>query len=330
MASYINIEDRYRCAAIRERQMQHVWAATAAAVVAVGATAAGGIMSSQAASKAAKGEAAAGQKLRRQQGKATKQMTKQQAGLQQQIMAVEPPPVAPFSLSESITGAIGGARQITDYNLEQRRRMLPGIEQMDIDISNKIQSLLSGKSFTEDELGALQREIAQRGGFNIATSGRSAVPGVAQTSQFDFARALGTTRQQNFLTGFNLQQTWQNTAGQFIQGALPVAQFAESAFQGRTQLQQANQKMQLEKLQTIADMNNAMYNAQMGVAQTGYKTRQAATSAGLAASQAQADAVTSTGQSVAQLGGIYAGGLQQQTTNKMNQQYLDTLTKVYG
>lgn len=330
MACYINIEDRYRCAAIRERQMQHVWAATAAAVISVGATAASGIMSSQAAKKAAGAEASAGKKLRQQQGASTGNFEKQQRRLEKEIRGVKTAPVQQFDLGTAIRQATGGARQITDYNLEQRRRILPGIEQMDADISNKVQALLSGKSFTEDELGALQREVAQRGGFNIATSGRSAIPGVAQTSQFDFARALGTTRQQNFMTGFNLQQAWQNAAGQFIQGALPVAQFAESSFQGRTALQQANQRMELSKLQTIAEMNNAMYGAQMGVAQTGYKTRQEAASAGLAASETQAASVASTGQAVGQLGGIYAAGKQQQATNQMNQQYLDTLSNVYG
>ena len=330
MACYINIEDRYRCASIRERKMQHVWAATAAAVVSVGATAAGGIMSAQAAKKAAGAEASAGKKLRRQEGKAAKQFERQQAGIQQQIQEFTPTPIPEFDLGAATKAATGAAGQMTEYNLAQRRKILPGIEQMDADISNKIQALLGGRTFTADELDALNREIAERGGFNIASAGKMAIPGVAQTSQFNFARALGTKRQEDFMLGFNLQQAWQNSASQFIQGALPVAQFAESAFQGRAQLQQANERMRLSGLQTIADMNTAIYGAKTGAAQTGYKTRQQAASAGLAAGQAQAGMIADTGQAIGQLGGVYSAGIQQASSNKMNQQFLDTLAKAYG
>jgi hypothetical protein len=285
-------------------------------VVAVGGAAISAGMQADAAGKAAGATASAGKKLRKQQEATTGKFEKQQRRLQKEIRGIQTAPVPQFDLGTAIPQAIGGARQITDYNLEQRRRILPGIEQMDMDISNKIQALLSGKSFTEDELGALQREVAERGGFNIATSGRSAIPGVAQTSQFDFARALGTTRQQNFMAGFNLQQTWQNSAGQFIQGALPVAQFAESSFQGRTALQQANQRMELTKLQTIADMNNSMYGAQMGVANTGYETAQRATADRLAADQAVAQGVGDVSAAIGQSGTSLYGSYGKYATAK--------------
>ena len=54
MALYIPIEERYNCTSKRVRQMHHVWAATAAAVVTVAAGATTAAMSMSAADKARK------------------------------------------------------------------------------------------------------------------------------------------------------------------------------------------------------------------------------------------------------------------------------------
>ena len=112
MACYINIEDRYRGAAIRERQMQHVWAATAAAVVSVGAAAAGTAISVNASQRAAAQQASAGKKMTKAQQSAFNDLQARLAGIQ-----------AP---QWNLGADIADAERITGYNAAQLEQSLSG------------------------------------------------------------------------------------------------------------------------------------------------------------------------------------------------------------
>ena len=330
MALHINIEDRYRLAAKRERQMHYVWAATAAAVIGVGAAAAGTAISMDASKKAAGAQAAAGKKLRREQAEATASLEQKQGKVKRQISKIKEVPVEQFNLGSSIPQAIGAAGQITDYNLAQRRKITPEAEQIDRLLGQKFLDVFGGKGITDQQVSEILRRGAEVGAFNIATAGKSAIPGLGQTGQFDYLRNIGATQEAQFMAYAPMFQNWQEASRMFVQQALPVAQFAESAFQGRVGLQQQNQQFQLNKLQTIADMNNAMFGAQTSLAQTGYKTREAQAAADLNVGMQTAQGVQNIGSAVSQVGTAYAGGVQQMRQNEMDQQYLDMLKGVYG
>lgn len=177
MACYINIEDRYRCASLRERQMHHVWAATAAVVVGVGATAASAAISADKEKKAA--------------GRAAKAQNKQTAEMKRQAEEITP-----------------------ERRAEAMEAFLPGAEQQRVRASEIANQMLSGQ-LPKDVQDQIMRSIAEYAGagFNPFTAGRA---GGFQVAQGIVPRQFGQTAMDYQMKGQELALTWQGLAGDFV------------------------------------------------------------------------------------------------------------------
>lgn len=177
MACYINIEDRYRCASIRERQMHHVWAATAATVVGVGAMAASSAIQSSNQKKAA--------------ASAAKAQKKQTAEMQRQAEEITP-----------------------ERRAEAMEAFLPGAEQQRVRASEIANQMLSGQ-LPKDVQDQIMRSIAEYAGagFNPFTAGRA---GGFQVAQGIVPRQFGQTAMDYQMKGQELALSWQALAGNFV------------------------------------------------------------------------------------------------------------------
>jgi hypothetical protein len=312
------IETRYK----KENRMFHTAAfAIAAGVVSVGAATAGGIMSSQAARRAAGAQAKAGKQLQRQTQKATgsyekrlqkatRQFNQQQNQLRQQIAAIDPNiNIKPFDLRTATPEAIEAQQQIDASMLAQLEKVAPGSEQARAMVGDIITQRLGAQPLTRDQIGELQRELAQSGGagFNIATAGRSAMPGVAQTEQFNFARALGSSMERVVSDTMNFAAKWQTFAGQFLGDPREIMRLAESARVADAGIQEANIMNRFRQAGAIGDINSQMFGAQTGLAQSlygaqtgqaqlGYQTQQATNEAMLARDMANVSAIQGIGE----------------------------------
>lgn len=341
MASYINIEDRYRASSIRERQMQYVWAATAAAVISVGATAAGAAMSYSASQKAGKAQAAASKKAARKEKKALKGQEKAAAQYEAEMAEVPVPQWDPAADRRT-------AADITGYNEAQLEFLYPGARSQRQLASMAISDFIQGRGpqgATEQTL----RDVAQFGGagFNIATAGKSALPGVVQTTQANLARNLGQQAVDFTKYGLSALAQWTDISKAFIASPLQVGQ-ARLGFEGAA----ADLAMQ---------QATARYNARAGLEQkrmagagTAYERAIQQAETDLATGQQLASGITSTGQAVAQAGKTYSDiqsqreytdaikgldsyGMYDRRLNNPNTQYLssysqvkDTSTDIYG
>ena len=291
MACYTNIEDRYRLASLRERQMHHVWAATAAAVVSVAATGTAAVMQSQAASKAAKGQAAAAKKAQRQERKALKGFQKGQAQIESELGQIQSPVM-------DIGADIADAERITGYNIAQLERLYPGAANQRQLASLAITDMIQGK-LPQSVVGETMREVAQRGGagFNIATAGRGALP---QAPQYDYARAIGATSYGVMQQGLAASQNWQSLAGQFIQSPLQVSQ-------NRLSYQMGAANVGLQKVGIKADLLSSLYGKQTEQTGRELSRRQEAVQTTLAREQQLAESIQKMGESASSAGSAAAG-----------------------
>jgi len=317
MALHINIEDRYRLAAIRERQMHHVWAATAAAVISVGAAAAGTAMSMDASKKAAKAQGAAAKKASRKEKKALEVFQKGQQQVEQAVADV-PMPVLDFGAD------IRDAEQLTGYNIAQLERFYPGATSQRQLASMAISDLIKGigpRSATEKTL----RDIAEYGGagFNINTAGKGFAPGVVQSTQANLARNLGQQSLDFTRIGLGASADWMRLSDQFIGKPLQVSQ-------NRLAYQMGAANVGLQKAGIQADLVASLYGAQTGQSQRNYQRNLDTAAANLNVGMQTAQGVQNIGSSTAQVGTAYAAGVQQMRQNEMDQQYLDMLKGVYG
>jgi hypothetical protein len=181
MACYINIEDRYRCASLRERQMHHVWAATA---VAVGAVVVGAGATAVSAGMAADKQKKAADKAAEAQDRQTEEMRRQ---------------------AEEIT---------PERRAEAMEAFLPGAEQQRVKASEIANQMLSSQ-LPKDEQDQLMRSIAEYAGagFNPFTAGRA---GGFQVAQGIVPRQFGQTIRQYQMQGQELALSWQALAGNFV------------------------------------------------------------------------------------------------------------------
>lgn len=177
MACYINIEDRYRCASLRERQMHHVWAATAAVVVGTVATVASTSMAADKQKKAADKAAEA-------QDRQTEEMRRQ---------------------AEEIT---------PERRAEAMEAFLPGAEQQRVKSSEIANQMLSGQ-LPKDVQDQIMRSIAEYAGagFNPFTAGRA---GGFQVSQGIVPRQFEKNIMDYQMQGQELALSWQALAGNFV------------------------------------------------------------------------------------------------------------------
>lgn len=296
MPCYINIEDRYNCRSLKARQQFNVFAATATALgasavvagaigagttaaIGAGATLAASSMQSKAAGKAAAGQAAAMKKARRQEKKAAKGFQMGQAQIEADLGQIQMPVM-------DIGADIKDAERITGYNIAQLEQIYPGAKNQRQLASLAITDMLQGK-LPQSVIGETMREAAQRGGagFNIATAGKGAI---AQAPQYDYARAIGASSLGLMQEGMNQSARWQQVAGQFIQGVLPVSQ--QRLAYGTT-----GAEIGLKKAGIRSDLLAAQYGAQLGQTQRGYERQLELEKTRLAQSQAGAEGLTGAG-----------------------------------
>jgi len=297
MACYINIENRYRCASLRERQMHHVWAATAAAVVSVGATAVSAGMQASASSKAAKAQGAAAKKATRQEKKALRGFTQGQQQIEADLGKV---PMPVFNLPQDIAGA----RDISAYYRQEQEKFLPGAaaqrekgtqqlnQAMDV-----IGTYLRGE-IPQDVKDQLMRNIAEMGGagFAPAAAGRGAF---VQGPQANLARSLGLTSldiQGRGLTAApQIQasaQRWNELAERFRAEPLDVSRMSLA-------YQMGGADVGLKKAGIRSDLLAAQYGAQLGQTERGLARQQEQAATSLALEQQRAATLGKMGESVA-------------------------------
>jgi hypothetical protein len=305
------IEKRYSLSAMRDRQMLCSAAfAIAAGVIGVGATAAGTAISMSAADRAAKAQGAAGKKYKQQLAKATKQFSKQQQELRQQVQAIDPTINIPeYNLQNATLEGIESANKVTANTLLQLEKVAPGSTQARQQVGQIIGGYLRGE-IPRDVQEQTMRSIAEfaGAGFNAATAGR--VGG--------FQAAQGLVPRQALLTSFGIQRegvnmaaSWQQTAGSFIKDP---AQMMALGLQGRGQdinIAQANIRNRMAQAEMIGQINLGQYNALTGQAQAGYGVAQQGIESTLAARQAVGSGIQDTGTSVVDAYGGYLGATRQ-------------------
>jgi hypothetical protein len=293
MPSYINIEDRYRLSSIRERQMHYVWAATAAAVVSVGATAAGTAMSYSASQKAGKAQAAASKKAARQEKKALKGQQAAAAQYEAEMGQIQ-------AHQWNIRADIDDAERITGYNEAQLEFLYPGARSQRQLASMAISDFIQGRGpqgATEQTL----RDVAQFGGagFNIATAGKSALPGVVQTTQANLARHIGDQAVGFTKYGISALGDWTRLASAFIASPLQVGQ-------ARLGFEQAATDLAMQQATARYNARAGLAGEQKRMAGTAYERALEGAKIDLATGQQLASGITSTGQAVAEAGKTYS------------------------
>jgi len=301
--------------------------AIAAGVVAVGAAAGSAAISMSAADRAKKAQGAAAAAFKKQQGEAVGKYEKGQKKVGKMIKEVKAP-------QYNLGSMIGDAGQITDYNLQQGRKIseynrqqleefLPGAtsqRQRQMQLINQAMGVLEEGlkgGYGQDLKENIMRDVAQfaGAGFNPATAGRA---GGFQAAQGLAARQLGGTArdvQMQSLTAMpivsNIAATWNNFAKAFTADV----RAAEPLDVGRLQLgyQTAQAEVGLQKAKMTSDMFSNIYNAQSGLASQIYGANKENIASSYAAQQAVGQGVSDIGQATsgALTGMSYASAAQQ-------------------
>jgi hypothetical protein len=224
--------------------MQYVWAATAAAVISVGATAAGTAMSYSASQKAGKAQAAASKKATRQERKALGEQEKAAKKYEREMGKVKAPVY-------DIGAMAGDAERISQYNRAQLEKFLPGaaaqreraVQQVD-DAMAKVSEYMGGK-VPKDVQDQIIRNVAEQAGagFNLPGTAGAIGPSGFQAAQGLAARQLGLTSLQLSQFGIeamprvqNVSQSWNQIAKQFIAEPLDVGKLQFAYGQAATDL----------------------------------------------------------------------------------------------
>jgi hypothetical protein len=287
------IEKRYNPYSIRERQMFNSSAfAIAAGVVAVGSAAAGAAVSISAADRAAKAQGSASKKAAKREKEALRQFEADLAGIQ-----------AP---QWNIGADIGDAERITGYNKAQLEKLYPGATSQRELASRAITDYMRGV-VPQDVQEQTMRAVAERGGagFNIATAGAGAIPGVATSPQFDFARNLGLTSLQLQQYGMSASQDWQRLAGAFIESPLQVGQARLGFEQAAADLEM---KKAAAKIGARVDFSQGQYGRQMESIGSRLATQQAIGTGIQSIGSATSGALMGVGSAYSQLGAAQVGG----------------------
>jgi hypothetical protein len=342
----------------KHSQMFHTSAfAIGAGVVAVGAAAGAGAISMSAAGRAKKAQGAAAKQFKKQQRKATKGLVKGQEQVQGLINQVQAP-------QYNLGSMIGDASQITDYNLQQGRKISeynrqqleqfqPGAAQQRQQATTQIgqamdviSNYLRGE-IPQDVREQIMRNVAESAGagFNPATAGQV---GGFQASQGQLARNLGMTSldiQGRGLAAMpavqNTAMNWQNLARAFTADV----RAAEPLDVGRLQLgyQTAGSEIGLQKAKMTGDMFSNIYNAQSGLASQIYGANKENAAASYAAQQAVGQGVSDIGQATSgalsgysnaltQLGAAQSGygGFASMGQAQQAAPYAESISQVYG
>jgi hypothetical protein len=276
MACYIPIEDRYNCRSLRNRQMHHVWAATAAAVVSAGVSAYGAIESSNAAKKAADDQKKAGQKLSKAQKKAAEKFAEETESIE----------LPKWDLARDIKEA----GQVTDYNAYQLEKIFPGARNQREISARATKSYLRGE-IPQDVQESIMRSVAELGGAGFSPS-QGMLPGGFQAPQGLLSRQLGLTSLDLQQMGMGAAQSWQSMAGAFIESPIQLGQ-------SRLNFQNLAADVQLRRAAGEAGL-------EIGAAQSAYESQTQTIGANLAAKQAQIQGIQGIGSAVS--GGLTGYG----------------------
>jgi len=252
--------------------------AIAAGVVGVAGAATSAGMSMYASDRAAKAQGAAAKKTQRQEKKAFKQQQQATAQLEAELAGIQAP-------QWNIGADIGDAERITGYNKAQLEKLYPGATSQRELASRAITDYMRGV-VPQDVQEQTMRAVAERGGagFNLATAGAGAIPGVATSPQFDFARNLGLTSLQLQQYGMSASQDWQRLAGAFIESPLQVGQ-------ARLGFEKAASDLEMAKAEARYGARSGLANWQSQMAQGQYGRQMESIGSRLAAQQAVASGV---------------------------------------
>lgn len=173
----------------------------------------------------------------------------------------------------NIARDIKDAKKITKYNIGELEKIFPGAKTQREIASRATESYLKGE-IPKDVQDQVMRSVAELGGagFTPQQAGMPQVGGF-QSSQGLLARQLGLTSLDLQQTGMELSQNWQKLAGAFIESPLQVGQ-ARLGFE------------------------RAAAEIQMGIEGGKYGAAVNTIGANLAASQALASGISSTGQAL--------------------------------
>jgi hypothetical protein len=261
----IPIEQRYD----KSRQMFHSgWFVAAGTLVSVGSAAAGTYMSTQAANKAASSTGAAGKKM-------DKRMQEAQKRLVGQLAQIKEPQ---WDLARDIKEA----GQVTDYNVAELEQIFPGAK-TSREIAGQTAIAYQKGEIPKDVRDSIMRSVAELGGAGFAPQQAGQVGGF-QAAQGLLSRQLGLQSVQLSQLGNQISQSWQAIAGSFIESPLRVGQ-------SRLGYEKAAADIQLAKAQAEAGMAT-------DVAKGAYGTAVDTIGANLAANQALASGIQSTGQAL--------------------------------
>lgn len=270
---HIPIEQRYDK---RNNMFCSGWFVAAGTIISVGAAAAGTAISTSAANKAAAATGAAGKKM-------DKRMREAQARLVGQLGQIKEPQ---WDLARDIKDA----GQITDYNVAQLEEIFPGAK-TSRDIAGQTAIAYQKGEIPKDVRDSIMRSVAELGGAGFAPQQAGQVGGF-QAAQGLLSRQLGLQSVELSKLGNQISQSWQAIAGSFIESPLQVSQ-------SRLGYEKAAADIQLAKAQAEAGMA-------VDVAKGAYGTAVDTIGSRLAANQALASGIQSTGQALG--GGISAYG----------------------
>jgi hypothetical protein len=259
--------------------MHHVWAATAAAVISVGATATGAALSYSASQKAAKSQGAAAKKADKQQKQAQQKLSAQLAQIK------EPQ----WDLARDIQEA----GQVTDYNVAELEQIFPGAT-TSRDIAAQTAISYQKGEIPKDVRDSIMRSVAELGGAGFSPQQAGQVGGF-QAAQGLLGRQIGKMSVELSQLGNQISQSWQAIAGSFIESPLQVGQ-------ARLGYEQAAADIQMAKAQAEAGMAVNVSQGQYGRAVDTIGSR-------LAAQKQLASGIEGVGKSVAGLGSAYSSAL---------------------
>jgi hypothetical protein len=245
MACYINIEDRYRSSAIKERQMLNSGLYLGLASVAI--SAGGAIYSGVQADQAGRRQTASARRAQR--------------SFQQGVEGIFEEMKSPGELlAEDMPYLLAAADQASEQLRKQGENFMPGSARQREQISNIIQQRLGGEPLTREQTDFVQRQVAERlgSGYRPAMTGQGA-PGGFQVAQGQLARNLGMMAYDVSTQAAGMASDWQKIARAYTVGAFDgPGQYALGA--GQIQ----NQQMALQ-LSALTGEYNAAQN--VGAAQ---------------------------------------------------------------
>lgn len=271
----------------------------AGTVVSVAAAGAGAYMSTQAANKAAKATGDAGKALTKDQKKVRDEaMAKLGVATGQLTGSLKNIQAPKWNLARDIKEA----GRLTDYNVGQLEEIFPGAT-TSREIAGQTAIAYQKGEIPQDVRDSIMRSVSELGGAGFSPQQAGQVGGF-QAAQGLLSRQLGLQSVQLSQIGNQISQGWQALAGSFIESPLRVGQ-------SRLGYEQAAANLEMQKAAAIYNAQAAEadlgYSSGINIASGSYGTKIDTIGANLAANQAFASGISSTGQALG--GGLSSYGI---------------------